>query len=300
MINRIPLLFGFFLSVALMSCEDKYAIVENTPDEFVSLSKEEVWMDSLCSKPFAGRKAGTDGNYLAYEYLISEVKALGFSPKTMAWTHKSGIELRNIIVPIEGVIKDSIFIIGAHFDGQFEGNDYQAANDNGSGVVTALSILDSLSRVGDRPRYSTYVCFWDGEEACVSPAFKGSSYFVDKFERINSVVLYVNIDAMGHNHDNAMILGWYNGFYHSRVTRLIERLAEDHCFDYSLKKRGKGEGSSDYVSFSRVGIPYISYTDIKLSCDFPTHSTKDTKDAIDFDRLRTTRDITIKVLMYYL
>ena len=303
MIRKSHFYLYSLLIIAMISCRDNYVILDDNLLGSVSTTQEEIWLDSLCSKTFAGRRVGTPGHNLAYEYLISEVKSIGYSPESVEWVHESGVVLRNIIVPIDGVVKDSIVIVGAHYDGQYESDDvtvFQAANDNGSGVVTSLSILDSLSNMEYLPRYTTYVCFWDGEEACISPAFKGSSYFVKHFESIGSIVLYVNIDAMGHSHDNSLLLGWYGGGTHSRVSCLVDKLIEERGFNYTLVERNKGEGGSDYVSFSRAGIPYISYTDININCENPIHSTRDTKDVIDYNRLRSVRDLTINVLMNYL
>lgn len=290
----------FISLLLLISCNGISGIEDNT-QETLSDSRESVWMDSLCSRLFAGRKAGTSGNYIAYQFLVSETKKMGYSPQTMEFTHNDGTLLRNVIVTVKGEIEDSLFIVGAHFDGQNESNEashYQAANDNGSGVVTALSFLDSLARI-DKPRYTVIVGFWDGEEAIISPAFKGSTYFVNQIENTESVVLYVNMDAMGHSHNNTMLLGWYGGNNQSRVSRMASEIVEDNSFTYSLIERKKGVGTSDYYSFGKVGIPYISYTDGILDCDNRLHTVSDKKDAIDLSRLRSIRDITFNILNSY-
>ena len=273
---------------------------EDEPSQPTSKSSlEQEWLDMLCCEEFTGRKAGTQGNFLAYLYLESEVAKMGFSYNEMPFRHTTGETLRNLIITIEGDQTDSLMIVGAHFDGQYENDEdyiYPAANDNASGVVTTLSILDSLSRA-DKPRYTTIIAFWDGEEGIVPPPFKGSQYFVTHLEDLEAVILYINIDAMGHSHDNTMILGWYaDEDRRERVQGMVKKMCKDGVFDYTLKERCKGEGGSDYRSFGQAGIPYISYTDITLDCDHPQHSFRDTKDAIDIDRLRTVRDLTIDIL----
>ena len=286
---------SFFISCNVISD------IEEDNQETLAQSRESVWLDSLCSSSFAGRKAGTDGNFHAYQFIVSETSKMGYSPHTMEFTHNSGTVLRNILVTVNGDIEDSLFIVGAHFDGQNKSNGnnhYQAANDNGSGVVTALSFLDSLTRI-DKPRYTVIVGFWDGEEAIISPAYKGSTYFVNQIEDTKSVVLYVNMDTIGHSHDNTLLLGWYAGNQLSRVKKITGEIVWDRLFDYSVVERKKGAGSSDYTCFSRAEIPYISFTDGFLDCDHRLHSVLDTKDAIDLSRLRSIRDITFRILNRY-
>lgn len=261
------------------------------------LGKPQIWLDTLCSRSFTGRKAGTIGNSLAAKYLFSEVNKMGYAPYYQIFVHSSGDTLRNILIEKKGKT-DSLIVIGAHFDGQYESygdNHYQAANDNGSGVVTLLSILDSLSSV-DTLNYTLCCAFWDGEEGSLAPPYKGSSYFVSNVTIKNKVVLYINIDAMGHNHDNTMILGWYGG---ERVRRMIDILYKEAQFSYMPISRGKGEGSSDYRSFSKEGIPYISYTDKTLNCDYPQHSVDDITDAIDMNRLSRVKEVTIQIINEY-
>ena len=296
----------FVLGVAVffVACNPYYDTTdESLPDDerllYASIEERvEAWLDAMCSASFAGRKVGTDGNYLAFQYLMKEGREMGFSPEEQSFEHKGGIMIRNILIRIDGEEPDSLFIIGAHYDGQYEsvGNKvFQAANDNASGVVTTLYILDSLSKI-NKPRYSMLVCFWDGEEGVVAPPFKGSDYFVSHFENKESIVLYVNIDAIGHNHDNSIFLGWYGGNSNLRISKMIESLREESQFNYLIKQRGPGDGSSDYRCFSQVQVPYISYTDITLNCDHPQHSVWDTKDYIDKKRLIKVGDLTIDIL----
>ena len=288
-INKaLSLLLLFF---TLFSCQE----IDLDESEIISnsiMESPKSWLDTLCSRTFEGRKVGTQGNKRAALFLYNEVKKMGYAPEIQKFAHSSGDTLRNVIIQKKGV-NDSLIIIGAHFDGQHASNNkvhYEAANDNASGVVTLLSILDSIARVD--LKYSIMAVFFDGEESCVPPAFKGSSYFVNNLNEKEKVVLYINIDAMGHNHDNQMILGWFGSH---RVLKVVDRLKKEKKFNYSIKERIKGEGASDYKSFSLVGIPYISYTDISLSCDYPQHDVRDSREAVNLSRLLKVRDLSIEI-----
>ncbi len=296
--HSLCLLFVLLLGSLAVSCQKN--IIENEAVNVESFKLQRAWLDSLCSRAFAGRKVGTEGNRLAANYIEDEVRSMGYSPVLQHFELKTGDKLTNILVEVEGA-KDSLMIIGAHFDGQNESTQslhYPAANDNASGVVTLLSVLDSLSRI-ENPQslpYTIICAFWDGEEACVSPAFKGSSYFVSTFERLKETLLYVNIDSIGHNHENRLFLGYYGN---ERVEVLVEYIKENWAFNYETKHRDKREGASDYYSFSKVDIPNVSFSDPVFSCNNPIHSIRDNQSAISFERIEAIKNIALTICSHF-
>ena len=229
--NRfINVLLIIVLCLFYLSCQ-KYSSEKKDSDSEDSLSDLSLWMDTLCSRAFEGRKVGTPGNKKTAVFLYDELLKMGYLPEIQEFVHTSGDTLRNIIVEKRG-LDDSLMIIGAHYDGQTESNNkvhFEAANDNASGVVTLLSVMDSISRID--VKYTIRAVFFDGEEACVRPAFKGSSYFVNSLIDKEKTVLYINIDAMGHDHDGQMILGWYGS---ERTYRMIDQLNKEQAFKYSI------------------------------------------------------------------
>lgn len=251
-----------------------------------------LWMDTLCSKTFTGRKVGTPGNKKTAHFLFNELLKRGYLPEIQEFVHTSGDTLRNIIIQKDGLM-DSLIIIGAHYDGQTESNNkvhFEAANDNASGVVTLLSVMDSISRIDTK--YAIRAVFFDGEEGCVPPAFKGSSYYVNSLIEKEKTILYINLDAMGHDHDDQMKLGWYGS---ERTYSMVDQLNNEQEFKYTLLERAKGEGGSDYRSFSLENISCIFFTDITLVCDHPQHNVGDTKDAVSLSRLARVKNIVIKI-----
>jgi putative aminopeptidase FrvX len=85
-----------------------------------------------------------------------------------------------------GILKgktDRIILIGGHIDSS--GPDIPGANDDGSGAACVLELARVLSQ---RQNSSTIVfCCWGGEEE----GLRGSEYFVNHFDRIDSVALMV-------------------------------------------------------------------------------------------------------------
>ena len=144
-----------------------------TPEE---LAKR--WLYSIASDDFSGRRSGTDGCRKAFEYINEQISSMGYFPEVDSFKYDDAI-LRNIVVPV-GKVKDSVIVIGAHYDGQYESKSlrkYPAADDNASGVVTVLLLLNKFKLLNIRSHYPILFCFWDGEEYCYGDIFKGSRYF---------------------------------------------------------------------------------------------------------------------------
>jgi hypothetical protein len=79
-----------------------------------------------------------------------------------------------------------IIVLGSHIDSS--GPDIPGANDNGSGTACVIELARVLAQ---RPRASTIMfCCFGGEEE----GLRGSEYFVDHFDRIDSVVMMLQID----------------------------------------------------------------------------------------------------------
>ena len=255
----------FFL---LLSCSPLVTDLEVRRISDTRLTIEEygrIWLDSLCSSSMMGRRSGTVGDSLACMYLLDVVSQMGYEPKLVSFQTEQGKTLRNIEIIIPGTT-DSLAVIGAHYDGAVMSHDsvhYSAAEDNGSGTVALLMLLMSL-REKTNPR-SIICCFWDGEEYLDGKVFQGS-------------------DFLGHIHENNPAIYFdYKG--DERTKRAAYRLSENGFLEYVTAERVKPP-ASDYASFGKVGIPFLSLHDHSdFTCEHPNHSINDTPDAISIERL---------------
>ena len=275
------------LTIALISCSkaglDPIDDVPKTEEELFE-EQGKIWLESLCSKVFQGRRFGTDGDRLAFEYLRQELENMGYEPECQPFETESGVIGRNIIVSIPGH-SDSTVIVGGHYDGAVQstgGNHFQAANDNGSGTVAMLLFLKSLK---DRPidtDRSIKCCFWDGEEVFEGRAFNGSKHFVSSVPKssLGFILYYENLDTVGHDHENNIYIE-YGG--KDRIRVMLENLSLSSRFAYHVS--ACSVYNSDYAPFHLAGIPFINYHDHNSACDNPNHSIKDVKEAISVSRL---------------
>lgn len=290
MLRRITILVFFLLFwVIWPSCSIGDIRIDQCERDYNILMEEKgtIWLDSLCSESFLGRRSGSRGSQLAFDFLCKEINDLGYKPVTQVFKTEKGITLRNIIVQIPGIC-DSIIVIGAHFDGAVSSDSeihFQAAEDNGSGTVSLLLFLYYLKLNPDVPERTITCCFWDGEEFLDGKTFRGSTYYVQSLpdSLLSRLLHYENLDSIGHDHDgfNELYLEYLGG---ERISQAAQAISRNGRFTYHLAK--STFFNSDYTPFYQAGVPYINYHDhYSFKCSHPNHSSLDTKDAISINRL---------------
>lgn len=271
-----------------MACNDVLSVEENIPvSRQRSFPPERYWLTDLTAEYFCGRVAGTHGDSLAFSYIKCRVERMGYETVCQEFTSKSGITLRNVLVEIPGK-SDSVVVIGAHFDGAKESTGlvhYPAANDNASGVVVLLSLLNHYKGVAEMPEYTIVCGFWDGEEGTDGQYFAGSTYFVKHTEYLKRIILYFNVDSVGHDHD---LYVRYKG--KKLVEYVMASFVGNSRFAYQLINMSNPDAigwGSDYVSFNNARIPFISFSDHNGNmCQHDSHSVRDVPEAVSIDRLK--------------
>lgn len=249
-----------------------------------------------------GRRAGTKGNRFAYRYLCGELEFMGFQYDTDSSYTENGNVIRNIIVTLPGYI-DSTVIIGAHFDGaveSYEGVHYSAAEDNGSGVVTLLMLLKRFKDGYGIIERTIKCCFWDSEESFEGRAFRGSTHYAQQLSATDKLLtlFYLNLDTIGHNHSGSNEI-YFDYYGTERTAQSVETIADNQRFEYHVSER-KTQLVSDYASFYKIGVPYLSFHDHSgFTCKHANHSVSDTPDAISVDRLLKITSNVIDLINIY-
>ncbi len=244
-------------------------------------------LDSLCDQRFEGRKAGTNGWKRAYSFLSTEVSRLGYSPMIQTILTDNGTDIYSLIVTVPGTV-DSTIIIGAHYDGAIQSKEdshYPAANDNASGTVTLLMLLKDLSVNRLETDKTICIILWGCEESFEGTPFRASWHFTHTMSDLykKQVLLYVNLDTMGHENDEHKMLLEHS--LEDRVLSEVDSIKTYGRFDYVTKVR-LSNMYSDFYSFYEVGIPYINFHDYCLPvCEHRIHSIYDTQDYICIEQL---------------
>ena len=156
----------------------------------------------------------------------------------------------NVIADIPGTdLKDEIVMIGAHLDSWHSGT---GAADNADGSAVALEAMRILTSIGVKPRRTIRMAIWNGEEE----GLLGSQAYVNKYlagdqnraarEKFD---VYFNQDP-----GTGPIYGWYLE-NNSAIKPIFDAWLEPFKDLGARKNILQAIGSTDHVSFNRVGVP---------------------------------------------
>lgn len=272
-----------FIVVGLLVSANCYAQRE-IGLESINTTKAKEIVAFLSSDQIEGREAGERGARIIADYLASHFYALGlegikateggesplncyyqpfdtakvssFFADTMQFMH-----LNNIIGKIEGKNPNEVVIIGAHYDhlGIQNGEIYNGADDNASGVSAVLQIANAFINSGVKPERTVIFALWDGEEK----GLLGSDYYVRSHSNISSVKGYLNFDMIGRNSDEANPQTLT--LFYTAANSAFEQWSREDIIEYSLEIKpqynawDRPVGGSDNSSFAEKDIPIIWY-----------------------------------------
>lgn len=239
----------------------------------------------LASDAMRGRLAGSIEGKIAAEYLVSELRQLGYEPEVQPFLGRRGENLQNILVTVPGTDPTERIIVGAHYDheGVKRGEIYNGADDNASGAVAILELARAVQAAGVQPRRTVVLALWDGEER----GLQGSRHYAAQIQDTAAVKYYINFDMIGRNTDEQRP-GIFRYFYTEANPEARQWLSEV-VVKYKLDQLepdyrpwDKPVGGSDNASFARRGIPIVWYhTDGHP--DF--HKPGDTPDKINYPKM---------------
>ncbi|MEO1643143.1 MAG: M20/M25/M40 family metallo-hydrolase [Pseudomonadota bacterium] len=253
-------------------------------------------VEALSADALEGRAAGTEGNAAARVMIIDRMETLGLSPVGESFEHpftygpfrtpegtsavpdKPGINVMGLIEGTAGT--DLTMVITAHFDhlGIRDGEIYNGADDNASGVAGMLAIAEHFSR--NRPMHDVLFVAFDAEE----DGFGGARAFISQPPLpLSDMAFNLNLDMISRG-DNRLL--WASGTSHWPA---LQPLVDDVAADAPVTLRkgyDSGDGRddwtllSDHAVFFRAGIPHL-YLGVEDHPDY--HKPGDDFDKIDHD-----------------
>ena len=278
-----------------------------------TLSEEQArnYVGFLASDLLCGREAGTEGGYIAANYIISLLKEYGIEPlcgcsytqtfnaykvekeKGIKWKiaqDSAAVETRrlnNILAVIPGKKADEYVVVGAHYDhlgiaNPLNGDScFNGADDNASGVSAVLQIAKAIKISGKQPQRNIIFAFWDGEEK----GLLGSAYFVENWKEKEKIKSYMNFDMVGRGPvDNPSYLKYFYTASHPQFGEWLRKdmAKRNFCFTPDYISWDEPYSGSDNAPFARAGVPIVWYhTDGHP--DY--HNLTDTADKIDYPKL---------------
>ena len=172
----------------------------------------------------------------------------------------------NVMALLEGtdpLLKDEVFIIGAHYDHlgiggrgsrspEKYGEIHNGADDNASGTAGMLELAEYFSANREKLRHSILFQAYAAEES----GLLGSRHYVENpLVPLEQTYAMLNLDMIGRDTDTSVVM---NGFANSNIW---EELVEDANKEVGMKikKSNSGGGGSDHASFNRKEIPNIFF-----------------------------------------
>jgi carboxypeptidase Q len=171
----------------------------------------------------------------------------------------------NVIGEIPGTdLKDQVVMIGAHFDSWHASPN---ASDDAAGCAVALEAARILKAVGASPRRTIRVALWGGEEQGIYGSREYIlRHFGDPRDKVKGVTPDYEKFSAYFNQDYGA--GQFRGIYlqgNERARRMftawMEPLRDLGCTAIS----NQSVGSTDHVSFDRVGLPGFQFIQDRIA-----------------------------------
>jgi len=246
----------------------------------------------LASDEMQGRDTGSAGGEAARDYIVGRLEALGvqaplmgrLQPWEMTGHTREGSKVWNgvnVLGQIPGTRASHRYIvITAHYDhvGVHEGQIYNGADDNASGVATMLALAAELKR--EAPEHSVLLVALDGEER----GLLGARHFVEAPPvPLTSIAMNLNFDMTARAETDGKL--WVTGTYqHPQFRPILEALPAEGPVALAFGKDTPQDvgadnwvEASDHAAFHRAGLPFL-YLGVNYHPDY--HRPSD-----DFERI---------------
>jgi len=248
---------------------------------------------ALSADAMDGRAAGTEGGAKARAYILERFSQIGLRPigdgqgegrfehpfiAPAKGTPRGFAEAVNLIGFVPGSAP-GVMVLTAHYDhlGAKDGEIFNGADDNASGVATLLAIAADL--VANPPRHPVIIAALDAEEL----GKRGAEAFVQRPPTpLSGVALNVNLDMVARaDKGEIYAAGTYHYPFLTPYVAAIDKAApldvrtghdrpEDGVLDWT--------DQSDHAAFHLRGVPFV-YFGVEDHADY--HKPSDTFDKID-------------------
>lgn len=226
----------------------------------------------LSADDMQGRDTGAPGGERARAYIVSRLEAMGVEPSTMGRLQPFEAQGRtregprtfngtNVLGLIRGTrVGDRYIVVTAHYDhvGVNDGQTYNGADDNASGVATMLELARRLK--AEAPEHSVIFVAFDGEER----GLLGAKHFVEAPPvPLSSIALNMNFDMTARAETDGKL--WVTGTYqHPKFRPLLETVQPRGPVSLAFGKdtpQDTGANNwveaSDHGAFYRAGVPFL-------------------------------------------
>lgn len=241
------------------------------------------------------------------QYIIGELKKYGLAVTTDDFTASTPIgevDMTNVTAEFPGESKD-VIIIASHYETKlFKDMHFVGANDPGASVATLLEIGRVLTGINQKPKFTYWLVFFDGEEAfcenwedCGKPGAPDNTYgsrqYVSQMQsrgelgRVRALIL---LDLMGYKNlelgRDTMSTRW--------LQDIIWQTGRELGHGSIFIDRPEGVGGDDHEPFLRAGVDAVDI--IQLNTYPHWHKATDTIDKVSVQSMKTVGDVVLASL----
>ncbi len=236
------------------------------------------------------------------EYILAELKKYGLSVRVQEFRAQTPLgekPMFNIIGEREGTTSE-VLILASHYDTKlFSDFSFVGANDGGSSTGALLELARVLASRQEKPRYTLWFVFFDGEEALVSwsqtDSKYGSRYLAETLERENQlsrIKALILLDMIG-DKDLDIVRDAYS-------TRWLQDILWETAQQLGYGRHFTDRETfvdDDHVPFLQKGIPAVDLIDFNYGfLNRYWHTAEDTLDKLSARSLKIVGDVVLRAL----
>lgn len=286
-----PIVAALFLSACAGAPDAPAVVTPPVPSAMHAQLLQDVRI--LAADDMQGRDTGAPGGEMARNYIVGRLDGLGVVAPPMGrlqpWEAQGRTRAGpktfngvNVIGLIPGTrVTDRYIVVTAHYDHvgvNAEGQVFNGADDNASGVATMLALAAELKR--QAPEHSVLIVALDGEER----GLLGAKHFVEAPPvPLASIAMNLNFDMTARAETDGKL--WVTGTYQNPNLRpILEGIPANGAVALAFGKdtpQDTGEDnwveSSDHAAFYNAQVPFL-YLGVNYHPDY--HRPSD-----DFERI---------------
>ncbi len=252
----------------LLICLSTSVAFAQTAVEKKTMDRLKATVSLLADDKLEGRRTGTPGEVLAYDYISKAFKSAGLQAMGDNGSYlqvfdagKDGRQGHNVVGYLNNKAPFTI-VLGAHFDHLGYGEDrnslyhdsmpmiHNGADDNASGTAALIELARWLKTSGLRNYNYLFVAF-SGEEL----GLFGSKYFTEHMPvAVSNINYMINMDMVGRLNDSSKAIA-VGGFGTSPSWGTLVKSTPALI----IKTDSSGTGPSDHTSFYRKDIPVLFF-----------------------------------------
>lgn len=235
---------------------------------------------SMLAGTIGSRPVGSPANVRAREYVVDQLKQIGFDVRvqeTDARRHELGRTARvaNIIGILPGEKPDAIGLV-SHYDSS---PDAPGASDDGLGVAVTLEAARVLAAAGRR-QWTLLALITDGEES----GLMGAAALVTDREVMNRLRAYVNLESIGSSGTSVLFeTGPGNAWL---VSPWARRAPHPRGGSYGIEVYRRLPNDTDFSIFKTREIPGLNFAAVDDS--YAYHTARDTPERLSRQTISTT------------